>query len=276
MALERYESVKDGVVMGGALSIKKEYESVKFLIEYICIEKNSIQAYLHDKPIRDKISQIEKYIAIRKKERGVLKALFGSDMEFNKYHEEIRQLRGQIKSDYSHSVALSFYNDSQITQNELIDIESKLNKYLIILNHSIEKSIERAKQRKILNEESKQRKEAKKAKQEEENERTKALAAAHKGNTRRHAISVKRQLSEQIKILPYCPYCGDDLGESPHADHIYPVSKGGLSTKENMVYVCQTCNKRKSDKTLIEFISSSMFYDLKSVIDNLYKLKKKI
>lgn len=41
---------------------------------------------------------------------------------------------------------------------------------------------------------------------------------------------------------------------SGHADHIYPVAKGGLSTTKNMVYVCAICNKKKSDLTLREFI----------------------
>lgn len=51
-----------------------------------------------------------------------------------------------------------------------------------------------------------------------------------------------------------CPYCGNELGDKPHLDHIYPVSKGGRSTKGNTVMVCAKCNQRKRDKTLSQFI----------------------
>jgi 5-methylcytosine-specific restriction endonuclease McrA len=51
-----------------------------------------------------------------------------------------------------------------------------------------------------------------------------------------------------------CPYCSKPLGLSPHADHIHPISMGGLSSVDNMVYVCSSCNARKQDMTLQEFI----------------------
>jgi 5-methylcytosine-specific restriction endonuclease McrA len=51
-----------------------------------------------------------------------------------------------------------------------------------------------------------------------------------------------------------CPYCSNPLGVSPHADHIHPISAGGLSSVENMVYVCSSCNARKQDMTLQEFM----------------------
>ena len=61
-------------------------------------------------------------------------------------------------------------------------------------------------------------------------------------------------IKDRIKAQHCCPYCGGHLGESPHADHIYPVSKGGRSTERNMVYVCARCNEDKSDLTLSAFI----------------------
>jgi len=42
-----------------------------------------------------------------------------------------------------------------------------------------------------------------------------------------------------------------------HADHIYPVSKGGQSRAENMVNVCAQCNSKKSDLTLSTFIEQN-------------------
>jgi 5-methylcytosine-specific restriction endonuclease McrA len=61
-------------------------------------------------------------------------------------------------------------------------------------------------------------------------------------------------IKDRIKAQHCCPYCGGELGDVPHADHIYPVSKGGRSTERNMVYVCAQCNKDKSDLTLSAYI----------------------
>jgi 5-methylcytosine-specific restriction endonuclease McrA len=67
--------------------------------------------------------------------------------------------------------------------------------------------------------------------------------------------SVKKGL--QINAL--CPYCGNFIDGIPHADHIYPVSKGGYSVRGNMVYVCSDCNLKKKDMTLQKFIQKFNF-----------------
>lgn len=81
-----------------------------------------------------------------------------------------------------------------------------------------------------------------------------AIAAAHINKSRELAVSVKRELLEQKRVLPFCPYCVGALGPDPHCDHIRPVALGGLSTQDNMVYVCADCNRRKRDLTLTQFI----------------------
>jgi len=68
--------------------------------------------------------------------------------------------------------------------------------------------------------------------------------------TRHVGATVRRRLNRQ----PWCPYCGNPLGSDPHADHIYPVSKGGRSVPKNMVYVCAQCNSMKRNLTLAGFI----------------------
>jgi 5-methylcytosine-specific restriction endonuclease McrA len=85
---------------------------------------------------------------------------------------------------------------------------------------------------------------------ERKRDEQKAVLAKAKGKSREQADAVKKRLARTDE----CPYCGCSLGEQPHADHIYPQSKGGLSTLKNMVYVCQQCNSLKSDLTLISFI----------------------
>jgi len=43
-----------------------------------------------------------------------------------------------------------------------------------------------------------------------------------------------------------CQYCGST--EDLHIDHIYPFSRGGPSTKENLQVLCASCNLEKSDR----------------------------
>jgi 5-methylcytosine-specific restriction endonuclease McrA len=78
----------------------------------------------------------------------------------------------------------------------------------------------------------------------------KALLAQAKSRSRDLADTVKKRLNRTEN----CPYCGGLLGNDPHADHIYPQSKGGLSVDANMVYVCAVCNGNKADMTLTAFI----------------------
>lgn len=77
-----------------------------------------------------------------------------------------------------------------------------------------------------------------------------AKAAAADNQTRSRATSLKRI----VKKTKDCPYCGAELGANPHLDHIYPVSKGGLSIVENLVWCCATCNGLKNDKGLMQFL----------------------
>ncbi|MCG7582199.1 HNH endonuclease [Mycolicibacterium sp. OfavD-34-C] len=49
-----------------------------------------------------------------------------------------------------------------------------------------------------------------------------------------------------------CRYCSVSLAEQPHllleVDHIIPVSRGGLSTPDNLQTLCWRCNRTKSNK----------------------------
>jgi 5-methylcytosine-specific restriction endonuclease McrA len=81
-----------------------------------------------------------------------------------------------------------------------------------------------------------------------------AIAAAHLEKTRDLAEKVKKSLIRQFEIIPYCPYCGGPFSGAVVADHIYPVSHGGLSVATNMVFICWECNSKKTDLTLRQFI----------------------
>lgn len=101
----------------------------------------------------------------------------------------------------------------------------------------------------------------------------KAYKAAYFSKSRSLAMEVKGALNVQLSIFENCPYCGEDIGTEPHADHIYPVSKGGLSTERNMILVCKDCNLAKSNYTLREFIERQRL-NRQFIESNLRRLKK--
>lgn len=82
-----------------------------------------------------------------------------------------------------------------------------------------------------------------------------AKAAALDKRTRKHA----RANAYKVMKTEKCPYWGGPLGDEPHLEHIYPVAKGGLSIVQKMVYACASCNSKKSDKGLIEFLDQAGF-----------------
>jgi 5-methylcytosine-specific restriction endonuclease McrA len=106
--------------------------------------------------------------------------------------------------------------------------------------------------REVTNKEKAEASAARDAGRKRKNEAERAAVASAMGKTREHADSVKRSLRKDHD----CPYCGGGLGDQPHADHVYPVSKGGRSVAVNMVYVCAACNVKKSDMTLAAFIAT--------------------
>ena len=90
-----------------------------------------------------------------------------------------------------------------------------------------------------------------------------AMAASRSEEQRSLASTVRTKLnySKQKSKLAVCPYCSGELGtfsgeNCAELDHIYPVSKGGLSTESNLVYICKNCNRDKGRETLSKFIRS--------------------
>lgn len=98
---------------------------------------------------------------------------------------------------------------------------------------------------------------------------TARLAAADR-LSRELAQKVRNRIAKGID----CPYCGQPL-KDPECDHIIPISKGGLSTMGNMVFVCRPCNQAKSDKSLRQF-SKSLGYDYLEIVQRLERSGKDI
>ena len=55
-----------------------------------------------------------------------------------------------------------------------------------------------------------------------------------------------------------CIYCGK---KSESIDHLEPISKGGLSSTNNCVPACLSCNGRKSDEEVFNWYRKQSFYD---------------
>lgn len=71
----------------------------------------------------------------------------------------------------------------------------------------------------------------------------KVYANAH---NRRETMPFKYRNEILRKYNYLCIYCGE---EANAIDHIYPVSKGGRTIKENLVAACKSCNSTASNKT---------------------------
>lgn len=57
-----------------------------------------------------------------------------------------------------------------------------------------------------------------------------------------------------------CHYCGDKFKKSELTmDHIVPLSRGGKSTRGNVVVSCKPCNTRKKYHTPAEMILQKNF-----------------
>jgi len=49
-----------------------------------------------------------------------------------------------------------------------------------------------------------------------------------------------------------CRYCGERT-DTPHCDHIIPVSRGGTNDMANLATACPSCNLSKNNKTVEEW-----------------------
>lgn len=80
--------------------------------------------------------------------------------------------------------------------------------------------------------------------------------ARHVGREKKKAKELRHsQWWKQKLAVGICHYCGkkfppDDLT----MDHIVPLSRGGRSTKGNIVPSCRNCNQEKKYYTPVEFI----------------------
>lgn len=59
---------------------------------------------------------------------------------------------------------------------------------------------------------------------------------------------------EMLSLKTHCGLCGDAQSKF-HLDHVIPRSRGGSNKRENLQWLCATCNMAKGAMTPYEFIS---------------------
>ena len=90
----------------------------------------------------------------------------------------------------------------------------------------------------------------------------------------------KKQRSElKMKFGGHCAYCGDQLGDKWHADHLAPIYRGheenkeishrGKDELENLMPACVSCNLSKSTWSLDKWRD-----ELKAKVERLPKYEK--
>jgi|LauGreDrversion4_1035100.scaffolds.fasta_scaffold92833_1 5-methylcytosine-specific restriction endonuclease McrA len=275
LAIARCSSVRDGIAMGGSASLEKELNSINELVKHLEEIYALLQKHELDKPVISQIKEIETRIDFNRKQKSFFQTMFSNNDEFKLEEDQVKVLRKRLLLDYGFNFSIKHREASSTSLEQSKTQLTALKNYCVILQKSIVESKKRATElevSKIKNAELKIEKEKQK---EAENKRIKALAAAHTGKTRQLATNVKNQLKQQTSLISGCPYCGGSLGETPHADHIYPVARGGLSTADNMIYVCQRCNIKKSDKTVYEFVREAKL-NLNQVLTNIEILGKRV
>ncbi len=271
-AIRNLESLDNQIMMGSPSSVKKELDDAIKLISHLNDELILSEKFHKNSLLESKIREIEKSKDKKIADRGLINLLFGSQLNFDNENNRIKELRDQLEDVRFFKLKEDYYD----FRKNNIENTKKISKYTYLLKKSLDAAVERESSRKNSMEIKRSEQVRREAERLAEEERIKALAAAHIGKSRQRAATIKNGLLEQLDLLSYCPYCGNDIGDTPHADHIYPVSRGGLSTADNMIYVCRKCNSKKSDKTLIEFIHSTDNLDFKFIMNNLKKLKKRM
>lgn len=265
LAVSRFDSLNNGFASGSPETIRNELAKARGLREIIQTNLPAAERLYQSRQTWQKIREIEQK---ESQSRGLLKTIFQGALSEN-VRSEIEALKakipqGDMQSDFC----------GEVSGDILRTYIAKLNSYEQLLLRSIPSAEERegkrvsAANRRIV------QKEIAEARRIEKEARIVAMAAAHAGKTRQLAQTIRRNIEHQRALLPICPYCGLSLGHDLEADHIYPVARGGLSTVENMVFVCSVCNGRKRDMTLREFVKLLCF-DQSTIDERLERLGKR-
>ncbi len=88
-------------------------------------------------------------------------------------------------------------------------------------------------------------------------------AMVQHANNRARLLSLPATLTleDWLEILAQaggrCVYCHETVGPRLTLDHAIPLSRGGASSRENVVAACDACNRAKNGRTPEEFLSGT-------------------
>ena len=178
------------------------------------------------------------------------------DQDNEKYQKALRRAQNRIAINYYKKKRTSKKSIEKKINNifkEIIELD-KEEEFLSSVSQKLPDLQERAKQRERV-----------------------AKIEAYEGRIRDGSKIVRKRLLKSVEYNNWnCPYCNRKKTPTKAvADHIYPVSKGGLSTLQNMVLICNNCNEKKSDLTLRIFCKQQN-YNYNKVIDRLEELGKDV
>jgi 5-methylcytosine-specific restriction endonuclease McrA len=248
-------------IKGGPKAIQKEMEVIRELVSTLEASIPYIK-YVEQQTIRDKKANL--LLAEHERRSSFVDRLLGTgDADV---HRKINELYVGVKL-----VPMPSQFVRVETADKAESYLARLKSYYSNLEKELPESIQRELARVAASAKAEELRESRAMARAAKLAQQAALAAAHLGNTRNHARPILDQIRGASLV---CPYCGDILNRGQtHVDHIYPVSRGGLSTIENMVEVCNSCNLFKSNLPLASFIVSQRF-DWHVVTARLEKLNK--
>ena len=265
LAASRFDSQDNGFTSGSPESIRSELAKVRGLREVALANLPAAERLYQSRQTWRKIREIEQQ---ESQSRGLLKSIFQGALS-ESARAEIERLKARIPQG---DMRTEFREE--VSGETLRAYIAKLEAYEKLLLRSIPSAEVREQERVTAANKRAVEKKITDARKIEKEARIVAMAAAHAGKTRQLAQIIRRNIEHQRTLLPICPYCGLSLSHDPHADHIYPVARGGLSTEENMVFVCAVCNSRKRDMTLREFVKL-MSFDQSTIEERLECLGKR-
>ncbi len=84
---------------------------------------------------------------------------------------------------------------------------------------------------------------------------------------RRAVGEISKAIAEQLlaQSLSRCYICNNEFGYRWEIDHINPIKLGGDNSLDNLAIACQSCNRRKSAKSLEQYLKDSG-----GTVNNLY------